>query len=212
MTTKRRQVPCPPSQPPLPSPAPVPASTDATLPVASKPHLRHAPPLSPVTRPRSLRAPPLHTCSSLPFKPRIPFDKIYPNANPSALDLLHRLLLFNPSKRITVEAALAHPYLASLHDPSDEPLAQAPFSFEFENSPMNKSALKALITREMLDFHPEYAHTAAAALALSGGGAAMSSSAGGGSGMHAPIGEAAPGATGSGGTDEAQQQPQPMES
>ncbi len=37
-----------------------------------------------------------------------------------ALDLLDRLLAFNPSKRISVEEALAHPYLAPYYDPSDE--------------------------------------------------------------------------------------------
>lgn len=42
------------------------------------------------------------------------------------------MLLFHPEKRISVEEALQDPYLASLHDPSDEPLAHAEFSFEFE--------------------------------------------------------------------------------
>lgn len=38
----------------------------------------------------------------------------------SALDLLDRMLTFNPIKRITVEEALAHPYLEQYYDPSDE--------------------------------------------------------------------------------------------
>lgn len=38
----------------------------------------------------------------------------------AALDLLERMLAFNPAKRITVEDALAHPYLAFFHDPEDE--------------------------------------------------------------------------------------------
>lgn len=37
-----------------------------------------------------------------------------------ALDLLDRMLTFNPNKRITVEEALAHPYLEQYYDPSDE--------------------------------------------------------------------------------------------
>jgi hypothetical protein len=37
-----------------------------------------------------------------------------------ALDLLENLLKFDPSIRITVEQALAHPYLAAYHDEEDE--------------------------------------------------------------------------------------------
>jgi serine/threonine protein kinase len=37
-----------------------------------------------------------------------------------ALDLLERLLDFDPARRITVEQALSHPYLATYHDPEDE--------------------------------------------------------------------------------------------
>jgi serine/threonine protein kinase len=51
-------------------------------------------------------------------------------ATPQALDLLSRMLVFDPSRRITVDDALRHPYLAALHDASDEPVADAPFNFE----------------------------------------------------------------------------------
>ena len=39
-----------------------------------------------------------------------------------ALDLLGRMLTFNPNNRITVEEALAHPYLEQYYDPDDEVL------------------------------------------------------------------------------------------
>ncbi|CAJ0631999.1 13641_t:CDS:2 [Entrophospora sp. SA101] len=48
---------------------------------------------------------------SLPFKKRIPFSKMFPDANTHAIDMLEKLLTFNPTKRITVEEALEHPYL-----------------------------------------------------------------------------------------------------
>ena len=38
-----------------------------------------------------------------------------------ALDLLIKMLGFNPENRITVDRALDHPFLASLHNPNDEP-------------------------------------------------------------------------------------------
>jgi serine/threonine protein kinase len=37
-----------------------------------------------------------------------------------ALDLLDKMLTFNPHKRISVEEALAHPYLEQYYDPEDE--------------------------------------------------------------------------------------------
>lgn len=57
---------------------------------------------------------------SLPYKPKVPWVQLYPNADRKALDLLDRMLTFNPQKRITVEEALAHPYLEQYYDPQDE--------------------------------------------------------------------------------------------
>jgi len=100
--------------------------------------------------------------SSLPIKPPIPPERIYPNANPEAIRLLQKMLVFSPTKRITVEDALAHPYLASLHDPSDEPLAHAEFSFDFERMPCTKQVLRDLVLKEMLAFHPGFASSSIA--------------------------------------------------
>ena len=57
---------------------------------------------------------------------------IYFQADTAGLDLLGRLLAFDPSKRIAVEEALAHRYLTAYYDPSDEPVAEKPFTFEME--------------------------------------------------------------------------------
>ncbi|KAI0942161.1 hypothetical protein AcV7_002673 [Taiwanofungus camphoratus] len=48
---------------------------------------------------------------ALPFRKRKPFAQLFPNASPLAVDFLTRSLTFDPKKRITVEEALAHPYL-----------------------------------------------------------------------------------------------------
>ena len=59
---------------------------------------------------------------SMSKKKPVPFKDMFPNCNKLALDFLEKMLVFNPSKRITAEQALAHPYLSQLHDPSDEPV------------------------------------------------------------------------------------------
>jgi serine/threonine protein kinase len=64
--------------------------------------------------------------------PKVPFRRLYPSASDVALDLLEKLLDFDPSRRITVEQALAHPYLETYHDPADEPM-HSTFDFSFES-------------------------------------------------------------------------------
>lgn len=69
---------------------------------------------------------------NLPYMSKIPFQQLFPRANPDALDLLDRMLAFDPSQRIGVEEALEHRYLAIWHDASDEPACPTPFDFGFE--------------------------------------------------------------------------------
>uniref|UniRef100_A0A8C2X376 Mitogen-activated protein kinase n=1 Tax=Cyclopterus lumpus TaxID=8103 RepID=A0A8C2X376_CYCLU len=69
-----------------------------------------------------------------------------------ALDLLGRMLTFNPVKRISVEEALAHPYLEQYYDPSDEPVAEEPFTFSMELDDLPKEKLKELIYEETARF------------------------------------------------------------
>jgi mitogen-activated protein kinase 7 len=69
---------------------------------------------------------------NLPYMPKIPFQRLFAAANPDALDLLDRMLAFDPSSRISVEEALEHPYLHIWHDVSDEPSCPDSFDFHFE--------------------------------------------------------------------------------
>lgn len=66
--------------------------------------------------------------------PTIPFQQLYPRATPLAIDLLEKLLNFDPAARITVEQALAHPYLAAYHEEDDEPVHDSVFDFSFEST------------------------------------------------------------------------------
>ncbi|ONK69011.1 uncharacterized protein A4U43_C05F18350 [Asparagus officinalis] len=92
----------------------------------------------------------------LPRHPRQSFHEKFPHVHPAAIDLVERMLTFDPRQRITVEEALAHPYLASLHDISDEPVCTMPFSFDFEQHALSEEQMKELIYREALAFNPEY--------------------------------------------------------
>ncbi|KAK4535880.1 hypothetical protein CDCA_CDCA06G1905 [Cyanidium caldarium] len=70
---------------------------------------------------------------SLPRRNRTPLEQLFPHCeNPLALDLLSRMLCFRPEERISVETALAHPYLEKCADINDEPVCERAFDFSFE--------------------------------------------------------------------------------
>ncbi|CAN1253577.1 Mitogen-activated protein kinase homolog NTF4 [Linum perenne] len=92
----------------------------------------------------------------LPLYRRQSFTEKFPTVHPSAIDLVKKMLTFDPRQRITVEDALAHPYLNSLHDISDEPVCMTPFSFDFEQRALTEEQMKELIYREALAFNPDY--------------------------------------------------------
>ncbi|XP_006823265.1 uncharacterized protein LOC100369249 [Saccoglossus kowalevskii] len=54
-------------------------------------------------------------------KHRKEFEEILHKAPLDAVDLIRKLLYFNPDKRLTAEEALEHPYVARFHNPADEP-------------------------------------------------------------------------------------------
>lgn len=70
-------------------------------------------------------------------------------ANPLAVDLVGKMLQFDPGDRISVTDSLEHPYLASYHDPSDEPSGQVIkedfFKFDKYKDRLNLKDLKTLL-------------------------------------------------------------------
>ncbi|KDQ58772.1 hypothetical protein JAAARDRAFT_57650 [Jaapia argillacea MUCL 33604] len=95
---------------------------------------------------------------ALPFRKKRPFQQIFPNANPLAVDFLNKTLTFDPKKRITVEDALAHPYLEAYHDPDDEPVAPPLdpefFEFDLHKDDISREQLKELLYEEIMSFRP----------------------------------------------------------
>ncbi|XP_037405979.1 mitogen-activated protein kinase 10-like [Triticum dicoccoides] len=95
--------------------------------------------------------------SSMRKKELISFSHKFPNADPLALDLLQRLLAFDPKDRPTAEEALSHPYFKGLakveREPSCQPITK--MEFEFERRRVTKEDIRELIFREILEYHPQ---------------------------------------------------------
>ncbi|KAJ9676842.1 hypothetical protein PVL29_022044 [Vitis rotundifolia] len=95
--------------------------------------------------------------STMRKKPSIPFSQKFPDADPLALQLLERLLAFDPKDRPTAEEALADPYFDGLanvdREPSTQPISK--LEFEFERRKLTKDDVRELIYREILEYHPQ---------------------------------------------------------
>lgn len=83
-----------------------------------------------------------------------PWKTMFPGASAPALDLLNQLLQFNPAKRLTAEQALAHPYMAELHDPEDEPECDAEFDFNYERRDnLSDANIRDMVFGEIKQYH-----------------------------------------------------------
>lgn len=73
----------------------------------------------------------------------------------AAISLLKKMLRYDPGKRITIEKALEHEFLADLHYPPDEPTSKpvSPFDFDFEKYDLSTEETRELIYEEILLYH-----------------------------------------------------------
>ena len=86
---------------------------------------------------------------------KLTWSSLFPNANPIALDLLEKMLTFNPKKRYTVDQCISHPYFEGLHDPEQEPITNTPFDWTFDAVELTKENLQSMIYDESLYYHDE---------------------------------------------------------
>ena len=66
-------------------------------------------------------------------KNKINFKAKFPGSSEESLDLLQKMLIFDPKKRITVQESLEHPFFKSIRDKSKEEEATFNLEFEFED-------------------------------------------------------------------------------
>ena len=89
------------------------------------------------------------------------FNELFRGANEQAIDLIKKMLTFDPDRRITIDQALAHPYMERLHFEDDEPTGEpvSDFDFDFELFSLKIPEYKELIFEEIKLYHSEEAKT-----------------------------------------------------
>ena len=92
----------------------------------------------------------LKAVNPVPFS----FDERFNGVDPNAVDLLKRMLVFNPHFRVTAESSLEHPYFAEYHDPSDEPVykGEIPMSEDLLVSEEPLETLRVMLVQEAQKF------------------------------------------------------------
>jgi len=87
-------------------------------------------------------------------KKRVDFKDLFPAATPECIDFLNQTLVFNPRKRITIDAALNHPLFTSVRDLKKESFADGPVVLPFEKEgDMQIPRLRELFVEEIKRYH-----------------------------------------------------------
>jgi len=90
----------------------------------------------------------IETLLALPVKDKKSFEEMYPGSEKEAIDLLNKMLQFNPNKRIDIDKCLEHPYLSSVRVKSREISAAHKISLEF---PPDENLDEAMIRKMFIE-------------------------------------------------------------
>lgn len=90
---------------------------------------------------------------------RRPISELFPTASEQAADLLERILVFDPKKRINLDEALKHPFFRKFYDEDyvKKCVHTQPFDFEFEKLTRTKQTIQDLLFQEIVNFRPHAA-------------------------------------------------------
>lgn len=93
--------------------------------------------------------------TTIPHK-KVEWKDVYPYASPEAVDLMDKIMRWDPEERLTVEMAIEHPYLSDVRHPEDEPICHlGPFNFLYEENLTSMQALREYIIDDVRQFKME---------------------------------------------------------
>lgn len=86
----------------------------------------------------------------------MPWSTVYPMASATALDLIDKLLQWEPESRLNVLQSLEHQFVQSVRKPNDEPIcSKGPFNFSYEYNLNSMDDLRQCLNEEVAQFYIE---------------------------------------------------------
>jgi mitogen-activated protein kinase len=77
---------------------------------------------------------------------------VYPGAGAEAIELLHKILVFNPYFRISIDESLEHSFFKKVRKPEKEIIATETVKFDWEKEHLDKAKLREHFVEEIMYF------------------------------------------------------------
>ena len=90
--------------------------------------------------------------SAFPKKDRQDLATVYPGAGEEAIDLLHRILVFNPYFRMSIDDCLDHSFFKKVRKPEKESIAAHTIMFDWEKEHLDRAKLREYFAEEITFF------------------------------------------------------------
>lgn len=87
--------------------------------------------------------------NAFPKSERQNLSLVYPGAGDEAIDLLHKILVFNPYFRLSIEECLEHPFFKKCRKLEKEQAAKESVQFDWEKEHLDRARLRAYFVEEI---------------------------------------------------------------
>jgi mitogen-activated protein kinase 1/3 len=94
----------------------------------------------------------LEYLSTFPKRERQDLSSVYPGAGEEAIDLLNKLLAFNPYFRLSIEESLEHPFFKKVRKEDKELVAANAVQFDWEKEHLDRDKLREHFVEEIMHF------------------------------------------------------------
>lgn len=87
--------------------------------------------------------------NAFPKSERVNLATVYPGAGEEAIDLLHKILVFNPYFRISIDECIEHPFFRKCRKAEKEQTALESVQFDWEKEHLDRDRLRQYFVEEI---------------------------------------------------------------